>query len=1407
MTDRPSTELQPLNESGGSTATRDVSSASPSAKAATDGHHEDTAASRRPRRRSATIQLPSFIRPLSSRIGHDEVSYLSSKGAFWLPSAKDLLALVDCYAHFVHPFNPFLDIKNLRDVCHLHANPSEGVTQARDRDRISLLTLNAVLGAATSYVDTACIKRMEFASRTAARDTFYMRAKSLYDLDCESDLFSVQQALVLMTYWVGIPATQKDTWHWNGLAVNTLQSTNLQEPTSTGVITQRQSRKLQRRLWWSCFIRDACLALGLRCAPRMKFDERTTTMVTLDDFDEIPVGVYQGESMTGSCERSYVAERTLAVTFVQMAKLCLIINGIQAFVSGPSKTSSVDTSAAPCCSVDHAMRTSFVTKLFGQRLQSWLADLPPECSYSSVGQEDHGEHHFDRLEARVKVHVVLVNMFYYSVVCHLHFPQLLKETGNGIGRLYCETMTTSIAANMVRAAVDELTKLAAIVIRDDLIDHLPAASCSALMPATVVHLAIIHSKSSSKEPIALQSLGTYLRVFAGMVAKYECARLLMHRFGESLNDAGLRLDDVLLNGPQQLQTTTSSPHLASAPACTGTVYLTDFTRDGAGPQGLSLATHRSSAGMTEDDGTALGQTDHRARQIDSSMNLPSVPNLVPAESYDFLGIPDDSPVPAVQLSGIELRDDISDTMEPPPSSYLLEALDKSLMLPHYSDFSFENFDDNFSNNLYTPFDIGMACDHCRKRKCDNQPQTCSNCKLYNIVCTYSHDRRRRWPVPRLQGNVYRQTHHARTARKSGPPEPRPTANQNIVTENDSNSTDEPGSTIELDDSNDGPTNGGLVSQSVDLPTRKVLDSWMEIVDGRQPRENSPASYASDRPQTSQMDFTERRSVFLDPHVSNRSDTTRAASLAAGDHLQLFLPGSAGPSQTSLLRPSSVNDVAVSSNYRAVGISNKSTTEHGAPVPESLPGHWATRTGVLQQVGRGDLRYFGVTSNLDLDQNAPMYGLYQSKGRRFRNSCEEILGSNGLHWVGDEEFEDYLTAQFFLWENPLLNILNESIYFQEKARFEKGEDTNLYSLLLNNAIYALGAFHSTRPFPAAIPANTKDDFFAARAKALVDLEMDHPTLATVQALIILSFYEAGRAGDARGWLYSGMAARIGVELGLHIDGQDNIMPVTTNMEMLQLRRGLFWTMQATDVPLATAGLGSNVPSPRVDADRTWEVSTPEPGLDVPSSPAVHRQFCTLISIMAQIQKTFYTVKTLSPQDHLSFVTSMVHQLQWWRESLPLELQINTSSATFAGSNEDPTVLLLHMQYHTIVILLHRTLIAPFGDDLPSQTRSDKELQTCTDSADEICQLLKIYTTTFSTKALHVQSVYVVLTAGLIHVYKIHREQTSKSPGESSTASDNLTTCLQTLGEMSIAFKSSLRALDILLSARRQLSHDW
>lgn len=84
-----------------------------------------------------------------------------------------------------------------------------------------------------------------------------------------------------------------------------------------------------------------------------------------------------------------------------------------------------------------------------------------------------------------------------------------------------------------------------------------------------------------------------------------------------------------------------------------------------------------------------------------------------------------------------------------------------------------------------------------------------------------------------------------------------------------------------------------------------------------------------------------------------------------------------------------------------------------------------------------------------------------------------------------------------------------------ARLIRGADARLLLSCAIGANLALaGGEYLDLPEPAS-------EFFSSRAKALLDIEMDSPTVATVQALVVMSASEAAFTRDARGWLYSGM----------------------------------------------------------------------------------------------------------------------------------------------------------------------------------------------------------------------------------------------------------------------------------------------
>jgi hypothetical protein len=84
-----------------------------------------------------------------------------------------------------------------------------------------------------------------------------------------------------------------------------------------------------------------------------------------------------------------------------------------------------------------------------------------------------------------------------------------------------------------------------------------------------------------------------------------------------------------------------------------------------------------------------------------------------------------------------------------------------------------------------------------------------------------------------------------------------------------------------------------------------------------------------------------------------------------------------------------------------------------------------------------------------------------------------------------------------------------------------------------------------------------EFFGDRARLLVESELEAPSLATIQTLVILSAYEASCTRDTRGWLYSGMAMRLAFDLGLHLDMVPYVERGTILCEDAEARQVTFW----------------------------------------------------------------------------------------------------------------------------------------------------------------------------------------------------------------------------------------------------------
>lgn len=179
---------------------------------------------------------------------------------------------------------------------------------------------------------------------------------------------------------------------------------------------------------------------------------------------------------------------------------------------------------------------------------------------------------------------------------------------------------------------------------------------------------------------------------------------------------------------------------------------------------------------------------------------------------------------------------------------------------------------------------------------------------------------------------------------------------------------------------------------------------------------------------------------------------------------------------------------------------------------------ACRLGRLQLTHDGQLRYFGSTSNLTLldalvDLTPPV---------AVAKDASELLESAKLDKEIDEAFERHLLELFFAWQDPCLHVVDAETFWRARAqsRYE-GIATPYFSGTLSDAMCALGAAYEPRYHPEVVTfPRSLSEFFGDRAKILLELELESPSIATIQGLVILSNHEALCTRDTRGWLYSG-----------------------------------------------------------------------------------------------------------------------------------------------------------------------------------------------------------------------------------------------------------------------------------------------
>lgn len=444
------------------------------------------------------LALPAYITPLPDRFGPDDVTYLRNKGALAIPDDRLRDELLQCYAVYMHPLMPLLDLQSFLQI----------VEQNDGAHTVSLLLFQAVMFSGIATADIHTLEASGYSNRREARRTFFNRIRLLYDLDYEDDSIALVQALLLMTYWREEPHARKETHHWIEIAVSLSQKIGLNHnPEQSGHVAA--SQKLRRRIWWSAYVRDVQIALGTRRPTRIHDVDFDVPMLQMADF-QADTSFYVDRLV-----RVPDKQQQLAILCIEQTKLCLRISHILATQYGVT-SSKGSRRTSTILFPDSLQPGDEDLQATDKALQEWKDKLPDSVRLNLPSPQN-----MDSSDSCLIINCAALHMFYYAGLSCLHRLQLLRSSTKLPDA--ARSSSTDYFRKALRLAAIKITVIAGTLLNLNLVRYLPSATITVLLPAIVYHLSRALSLEHSIRHKSLQYYCICMQVMAALRDMYAAA--------------------------------------------------------------------------------------------------------------------------------------------------------------------------------------------------------------------------------------------------------------------------------------------------------------------------------------------------------------------------------------------------------------------------------------------------------------------------------------------------------------------------------------------------------------------------------------------------------------------------------------------------------------------------------------------------------------------------------------------------------------------------------------------------------------------------------------------------------------------------------------------------------------------
>ncbi|PSN74262.1 hypothetical protein BS50DRAFT_627606 [Corynespora cassiicola Philippines] len=340
----------------------------------------------------------------------------------------------------------------------------------------------------------------------------------------------------------------------------------------------------------------------------------------------------------------------------------------------------------------------------------------------------------------------------------------------------------------------------------------------------------------------------------------------------------------------------------------------------------------------------------------------------------------------------------------------------------------------------------------------------------------------------------------------------------------------------------------------------------------------------------------------------------------------------------------------------------------------------------------------------------------------------------------------------------------SFPFLQRERFMRDLEEKQVDAILVDAVCALAARFSNHPMltgrneaqkdqkeqkegeseATKIPPSEHGQAFAQRAKSAIPDSFPCPSVAVVQAALLLAYDEFGASRDSGLWMYLGISIRMAQDLGmqtlegLRYEGRDGPTPsavrtdpkggldATPKLSEQRRRRSsapaeeeqravererldTFWSIFFLD-RVISSGTGR----PVTLRDRDIEISFPSLDDVDPSSgwPLPFPALIRVVHLYGRVTDLLNSIKEKAhiTQDLRKQLDTLEYHLTEIYQNLSPRLHFNAVNfQQYVKLNQGTNFLLLHCWFHTLIVLLHQpTLLKTFEGNVQPLSSNSREL---------------------------------------------------------------------------------------------------